>query len=188
MKRFLILMLCITLLLSGCSWLDGEYHSVKPHASDGNKLSDDVVTVSDYIELRDALLEKKQYDHPMFQFAKQFAAADKIVMAAPYWDLAFPALLKIYLEAVTVTGITFRYTEEGRPATLCRAKKLIYVTTAGGPILDFNFGFDYVSMLARGFYEIPEVLCLKAENLDIIGADVPALLAAAKKQAADLLK
>jgi hypothetical protein len=57
MKRFLILMLCITLLLSGCSWLDGEYHSVKLHASDGNKLSDDVVTVSDYIELRDALLE-----------------------------------------------------------------------------------------------------------------------------------
>ena len=57
MKRILILMLCITLLLSGCNWLDGEYHSVKPHASDGNKLSDDVVTVSDYIELRDALLE-----------------------------------------------------------------------------------------------------------------------------------
>ena len=57
MKRIIIVMLCITLLLSGCSWLDGEYHSVKPHASDGNKLSDDVVTVSDYIELRDALLE-----------------------------------------------------------------------------------------------------------------------------------
>ena len=57
MKRILILMLCFTLLLSGCTWLDGEYHSVKPHASDGNKLSDDAVTVSDYIELRDALLE-----------------------------------------------------------------------------------------------------------------------------------
>ena len=57
MKRILFLMLCFTLLLSGCTWLDGEYHSVKPHASDGNKLSDDAVTVSDYIELRDALLE-----------------------------------------------------------------------------------------------------------------------------------
>ena len=46
------------MLLSGCSmWMDGAYHSVKPHASEGNKLSDDVVTVSGYIELRDALLE-----------------------------------------------------------------------------------------------------------------------------------
>ena len=154
------------------------------------RLDQEAIPVLDgtQLEHRNELLATGAFSDPMFRFAHQFAQADTIVIAAPYWDLAFPALLKIYLEAVTVTGITFRYTEDGRPATLCQAKKLIYVTTAGGPILDFNFGFDYVSMLARGFYEIPEVLCLKAENLDIIGADVPALLAAAKKQAADLLK
>lgn len=57
MKRIVLLILCMALLLGGCTWMDGEYHSVKPHAADGNKLSDDVVTVSDYIQLRDALLE-----------------------------------------------------------------------------------------------------------------------------------
>ena len=57
MKKILWLILCMALLLCGCTWMDGEYHSVKPHASDGNKLSDDVVTVSDYVQLRDALEE-----------------------------------------------------------------------------------------------------------------------------------
>lgn len=58
MKKILVPILLLAFLLSGCSaWLDGEYHSVKPHASDGNRLTDDVVTVSSYNELRDALVE-----------------------------------------------------------------------------------------------------------------------------------
>lgn len=58
MKKCIILVLLSALLLSGCSsWMDGEYHSVKPHAAEENKLSDDVVTVSGYNELRDALVE-----------------------------------------------------------------------------------------------------------------------------------
>lgn len=58
MKKIIVPILLLALLLSGCStWMDGEYHSVKPHASDGNKLSGDKVTVSSYNELRDALVE-----------------------------------------------------------------------------------------------------------------------------------
>ena len=58
MKRIIISVLLLALLLSGCSsWMDGEYHSVKPHASDGNQLSDDVVTVTGYNDLRDALVD-----------------------------------------------------------------------------------------------------------------------------------
>lgn len=58
MKKIVTLVLLLAFLLSGCSkWMDGEYHSVKPHTSDGIKLSEDKVTVSDYNELRDALVE-----------------------------------------------------------------------------------------------------------------------------------
>ena len=53
---------------------------------------------------------------------KQFAAADVIVIAAPYWDLMFPAVLKTYLENITVTGITFCYSDQGRPQSMCKAK------------------------------------------------------------------
>lgn len=131
--------------------------------------------------LRDELLEKKHYDHPMFQFARQFAAADMIVMAAPYWDLAFPAKMRAYLEEITVSGITFRYGADGIPQGLCKAKRLIYVTTAGGPIFR-DFGFEYAKSLAQAFYGIPDVRLVKAEGLDIWGNNPAQILAQAKKE------
>ena len=118
---------------------------------------------------------------PVLRYAKQFAQADTIVVAAPYWDLLFPAVVRSYFEAVTVTGVTFRYTPEGFPAGLCRAKKLIYITTAGGPIGEYNLGFDYIKALSQLYFNIPEVVCFTAEGLDIIGADVEALMNAAKR-------
>ena len=44
---------------------------------------------------RERLLAAKELDHPRFRYAHQFAEADAIVIAAPFWDLAFPALLKV---------------------------------------------------------------------------------------------
>ena len=133
------------------------------------------------LDIREKLILQDDFSDTMFSLAKDFAAADTIVIAAPYWDLAFPALLKIYLEQITVSGITFRYTK-GVPQGLCRAKRLIYVTTAGGSIYD-NFGFEYVKALAQKLYGIGEVLFFKAENLDIDGNDVNDILRRAKSDA-----
>ena len=67
------------------------------------------------IALRDALLSQKDYGAEMFRYARQFAAAEQIVLSAPLWDLSFPAQLKIYLENIFVTGIVTRYSEAGLP-------------------------------------------------------------------------
>lgn len=131
------------------------------------------------LEKRDKLLSEGALSDEMFRYAREFAGADIIVIAAPYWDMNFPALLKLYLEQITVCGITFQYSEEGVPKGLCRAKKLIYVTTAGGPVC-FNFGFDYVNALSEQFWGIKETLFFKAENLDIEGNDVEQIMAAAE--------
>ena len=134
------------------------------------------------LALRDKLLAAGDYDHPMFALAHQFAAADTIVVAAPYWDLLFPAAVRAYFEQITVGGITFRYDEQGIPRSLCRCKRLIYVTTAGGPIVR-NFGFEYIEAVARMFFGIERVECFAAEGLDIWGADVDAIMAEAKGRA-----
>ena len=134
------------------------------------------------LEERNTQLAAQNFSVPLFQYARQFAAADEIVIAAPYWDLAFPSLLRIYFENVTVTGITFRYTEAGIPVGLCKAKRIIYVTTAGGPIGDRNLGYNYVNALAETFYGIPKIQCFKAENLDIQGADVHRILREAMRE------
>jgi FMN-dependent NADH-azoreductase len=141
---------------------------------------------SETLALREALLAEGTIDHPMFSHARQFAGASTIVIAAPYWDLAFPAKVRAYLEAVTVSGITFNYGENGIPQGLCKAQKLIYVMTAGGPVYQ-NFGYDYVKALAQGFYGIPEVCLVKAEGLDIWGNDPGAILEQAKNEIPALL-
>ena len=93
------------------------------------------------MEIREQASQTREFSLPEFDLAKAFAAADKIVIAAPYWDMMFPAVLKTYLENITVAGITFRYSDQGRPESLCKAKELHYVTTAGGFIGQNDFGF-----------------------------------------------
>ncbi len=101
----------------------------------------------------------------MFYYAKQFAEADEIVIAAPFWDLSFPAILKAYMEQITVSGITFEYVS-GRPHGLCKAKSLTYVTTSGGPIFA-DFGYEYIKTLAKSFYGIEKTKAYRAMNLDV---------------------
>ena len=122
------------------------------------------------LEKRTEKIRKADFSDASFALARQFAEAETIVIAAPFWDLSFPACLKIYFENILVSGLTFTY-QSGSPAGLCRAKRLYYVTTAGG-MLSPDFGFSYVRALAETFFGIPEVKCFSAEGLDIIGNDV----------------
>lgn len=135
----------------------------------------------EFLDMRDRLVSAQQYDTPMFQLARQFAQAETIVIAAPFWDLSFPAALKQYFEQISVVGITFKYTEEGVPVGLCKANKLFFVTTAGGNYVPEEYGFGYIKALAQGFYQINDVRMIKAVGLDIDGADSEAILSAAKE-------
>ena len=120
-------------------------------------------------------------DHPLLAPAREVAAADLILVGAPYWDMAFPAALKVYLEWASTLGVTFRYEEDGRQVGLSRAKALVYCTTAGGPVEGQNFGYDYVKALGA-MWGIPETYCVAAPGLDIWGADQEASLSAARRE------
>lgn len=134
------------------------------------------------LELRQSLCDKNDFENEMFNLAKQFSSAEKIVVAAPFWDLSFPAILKCYTENICVCGLTFYYNSKGIPESLCKANRLVYVTTAGGFIPEENHGFDYIRQLSEGFFGIKDFDLIGAEGLDIIGADVEGILAEAKKQ------
>ena len=122
------------------------------------------------LQRRTELIERGDYADPMFRLARQFRAADGIVIAAPYWDLGFPALLKAYLENIYVIGLVSEYGADGMMRGLCRARKLWYVTTAGGPYVP-DFSYDYIRALATGCFGIPETELVKAELLDVEGSD-----------------
>lgn len=126
------------------------------------------------------------FSDPMFDLAKEFADAGEIVIGAPYWDLSFPAALKVYIEHVSVCDIAFRYTEEGQAIGTCKAKSLTYITTGGGEVSAANFGYEYLCGIARMF-GIPEVRFVAAENLDVWGMDVEQQLGIARAQMQRLL-
>ena len=134
---------------------------------------------------RAQLEAKGLFDDPMFDIGKDFAEADEIVIGAPYWDLSFPAALKVYIEHVAVMGMVFRYTAEGRCEGLCRAKHLTYITTGGGQVSAMNYGYEYLCGIA-GMFGIPETRFAAAENLDVVGADIEANMNAARATLAKL--
>ncbi len=52
MKKWIVWILAVCLLLSGCSaWLDGSYYSTTPHQEKGNQAAGDMVAVSSYSAL-----------------------------------------------------------------------------------------------------------------------------------------
>ena len=112
----------------------------------------------------------------------EFAEADEIIIAAPFWDLSFPAALKQYFEHINVLGITFSYTPEGIPLGLCKAKSLTYITTVGGDFAPDEYGAGYAKALAQNYYGIPDFRLIKATGLDIDGADVDAILNSVKNE------
>lgn len=134
------------------------------------------------LEKRQKLIAGGDFSDEIFKYARQFAQADEIVIAAPYWDFSFPSLLKIYIENICVVGVTFEYLSDGTSKGLCRAKKLTYITTAGGIIPERNFGFDYIKAVAEEFFKISEFEYIKAEKFDIYGEDTGKIMENAKNK------
>ena len=129
------------------------------------------------LAFRNGCVESGDFSDSMFDAARQWAAADEIVIAAPYWDISFPAMLKEYVEQLCVNGLTFSYSEEGIPVGHCRASRVTYITTVGGYTgEDLNMGYDYIAAVCRGYFGIQQVDCIKAEGLDIWGNDPEAIL------------
>ena len=97
---------------------------------------------------REALCAEKQFSHGLFKLAWQFREAEELLIAAPFWDLSFPSLLKIYLEWIMVNGLTFGYEQDGRCVGYCKAERLLYFSTCGGYVGRRHLGFEYVKALA----------------------------------------
>ncbi|MCR5761345.1 MAG: NAD(P)H-dependent oxidoreductase [Sphaerochaetaceae bacterium] len=116
---------------------------------------------------RDSLLLKGEYDNPFFDLARQFRDADRIVIAAPFWDMSFPSLLKVYLERVCASGITFGTSAEAGLQGLCHADKFVYLSTCGGFVKGENEGARYVRILGQRLLGINETEEFIIDGLDV---------------------
>lgn len=153
------------------------------------ELNDTPLKIQDMEELdrRDAFIEAGDFSDPMFDLAKQFMEADHIVIGAPYWDLEFPALLKIYFERVSVSELTYTFMGDHAEANT-KAERAAYITTSGGYTIGKNFGYEYAQGLFSFLFGIHRMDCIKAEGLDIEGADIEGILKAAMEEAEEIAK
>jgi FMN-dependent NADH-azoreductase len=132
--------------------------------------------VSETLNKRLYLLAKGDFANETLAYAHQFADADCIVVAAPYWNFGFPAILKTYIEAVSVPGILYKYGEDGSLTGLCKAKALYYITTRGGCIGDEK-DLGYATMVQfAAFCGIKKVKCISVDGLNIPVNDADALV------------
>ncbi|MBU5625969.1 NAD(P)H-dependent oxidoreductase [Oscillibacter sp. MSJ-2] len=143
--------------------------------------------VGEYFWERERLIRSGELSHDRFRYARQLAQANLVVFAAPFWDLGFPALLKIYIEQVCVDGITFGYDAQGLHG-LCRAEHCVFLTTRGGCYdaqPELEQGSRYLDAL-HTFFGFGGYTCVAADGLDIEGADASAVLERACRQAKEL--
>ncbi len=120
----------------------------------------------EFFEERQRFLEKNDRTHPRFDLARQFAQADRILVAAPFWDLSIPAILKLYIENISLDGITFGCNANGMYG-MCRARDMLFFTTRGGFYGNgpMEQGARYLKALCEMF-GIPEFRCICAEGMD----------------------
>ena len=129
---------------------------------------------------------EESQQHPHLKYAYQFAKADKYIVATPMWNLSFPAILKAYIDYISVSGITFKYTAEG-PVGLCNDKKALYIVARGGAYENapIEMGERYLRTIF-GFFGITDFTTLSIDNLDGNSEKAPELVDKAKQRAKEL--
>lgn len=162
-----------------------------------NNPNDEVVTLDLYKEnidfLRPEDLEKlfgskdeESKNHPKLKYAYQFAEADKYIIAAPMWNLSIPAILKAYIDYVSVSGITFKYTAQG-PVGLLNNKKAVHIVSRGGDYNNspYEMGDRYLKIIL-GFFGITDMKTIALDNTDTGVVDINEIIENGKKQAKEI--
>lgn len=133
------------------------------------------------LAVKEPLCDRRAWEDSFFRHAVPFQQADAVVVAAPYWDLSFPSILKVWVENMYVRNLTFRY-EHDRCIGLCRGREAVYLTTAGSPIGENDWGAGYIRAV-MGALGIPGFTAVRAEGLDLAGNDAEAIMVQAEDRA-----
>ena len=164
-----------------------------------NNPEDEIITLDLYKENIDFLRaddlgklfgpkDEESKNNSILKYAYQFADADKYIIAAPMWNLSFPAILKAYIDYVSVSGITFKYTAEGAVGLL-NNKKAVHIVSRGGAYDNspYEMGDRYLRTIL-GFFGIKDIETIAIDNLDVIGVNVEEKVEEGIKKATSLAK
>lgn len=85
------------------------------------------------------------------------------------WNLSIPAILKAYIDYISIIGITFKYTSNGSVGLL-NDKKAVHIVSRGGEYENapYEMGDRYLRNIL-GFFGISDISTIAIENVDVAG-------------------
>ncbi|MBR4459325.1 MAG: NAD(P)H-dependent oxidoreductase [Clostridia bacterium] len=123
---------------------------------------------------KEDLCDAHAWEDSSLRAGRELQRADAVLIAAPYWDLSFPSVLKVWVENIWVRNLTFVYRDD-RPVGLVSGRAAVYLTTAGSRTAGHDWGTLYIEDVLRTL-GIPEFLAVKAEALDLAGSDTEKIM------------
>lgn len=106
-------------------------------------------------------------DEEVLSWANKVSKADRIVIAAPFWDMSIPAALKSFIELCSIINVTFA-SDDKTCFGICNCKKLLYITTRGMNIKT-NSELDQATPYLKAMsylWGLGDVSVVAAYNLD----------------------
>jgi len=118
------------------------------------------------------------------ELVAELLAADVIVIGAPMYNFSVSSALKAWIDHVTRTGVTFKYSDAG-PVGLVHGKKIYVFTASGGvysegPDQAMDFHGTYLRAVL-GFIGLTDITFIHSEGLGM-GEDVVASAIAQSRQ------
>ena len=111
--------------------------------------------------------DQKGSEEFFFELSKEIASMDGMIIAAPFWDMTYPALLKVFLEKLSIPNVMFL---DGTKEVvgLSNNKFMLFLTTRGLNIETYS-KYDGASPSLKALCElwgIKHFACVGAHNMD----------------------
>jgi len=88
------------------------------------------------------------------ELAEELLLCDRLILAAPMWNLGLPGRLKNYLDTIVLQGTTVEIRDSGIHGLLGdRERKALFIQSCGG-----RFGHAPLSLLNLGWHQVRMVL------------------------------
>ena len=126
--------------------------------------------------VKEELIQKRNsgdIDPVVMAWAEMVRDADRIVIAAPFWDMSIPAALKVFFELCSIFDVTFKSDDKTCYGN-CRAEKMLFITTRGmdiatGDVLEL--ATSYLKALSW-LWGIGPLQVVVAQNMDYVSEEV----------------
>jgi FMN-dependent NADH-azoreductase len=121
---------------------------------------------------------------------QEFLAADIVVLGAPMYNFTIPSQLKAWIDSISVSGQTFRYTSQGAEG-LCADKRIIVASSRGGiytapsPLASLDHQESYLTSFFN-FIGVSDIKFVRVEGINMGGEQRQRSLSAALAEVATL--